>query len=122
MSSFRWLVLVGIAAATLTPTSLLLAQPERVSYLHMSKREIVRRLGLPAEITLATGDAPAQEVWWYYYDDPQLGLTAAFFGFAGNKVSGYAAHFDAKHLVSTETAEGFARVYARIVKQRKRTH
>jgi len=97
-----------------------IAQGDGVNYMGMSKREIVRRLGLPAEIKLQTMDAPAYEIWFYYYDDPHRGLTPADFQFTGHKVSGHLASFDSKRLVSTETREGFDRVYAYVAKERKR--
>jgi hypothetical protein len=114
-----WLI-VGCVTLAMVASDMALAQAERVNYIGMTKREIVRRLGLPAEISLMTGDAPVAEIWWYYWDDPYHGLTRADFQFTGNKVSGHAAFFDAKYLVSTETPEGFARVYRRVAKDRKR--
>ena len=98
-----------------------MAHGDGVNYIGMSKREIVRRLGLPAEIKLETVNAPAFEIWFYYYDDPQRGLTPADFQFTGNKLSGHAAFFDSKRIVSTETREGFARVYSYIAKERNVT-
>jgi hypothetical protein len=111
-----FLVLLGIFVCMCS----VLAQGDGVDYIGMSKREIVRRLGLPAEIELETGDAPAREIWFYYYDDPQQGLIPADFQFAGNKVNGHLAFFDHKRVVSTETRDGFERVYAYIVRHRKR--
>jgi len=112
--------LILVLLAILAWSSGAIAQGDRVNYIGMSKREIVRRLGLPVEIELETVDAPAFEIWFYYYDDPQRGLTRADFQFTGNKVSGHAAFFDSRRLVSTETREGFDRVYAYISRERKR--
>ena len=92
------------------------------NYMGMTKRELIRLIGLPAEITLETGDAPAQEIWWYYWDDLNRRLSRADFQFCGNKVCGYATAFDAKRLVSTETKDGFLRVYRHVIKERKRLH
>ena len=89
------------------------------SYMGVTKRELIRKLGLPAEITLETGDAPSQETWWYYWEDAAHRLSRADFHFCGNKVCGYVAAFDAKHVVSTETRDGFLRVYRHIVRERK---
>jgi hypothetical protein len=81
-------------------------------YMHISKRELLHRLGLPAEIELPTKDAPAREIWYYYYDHPTRGIQSADFQFCGNTVCGYAAEFDPSRLISTESPSEFARVYA----------
>ncbi len=98
------------------------AVPRRASqsYMGLSKHELIRELGLPAEIELPTEGAPAQEIWFYYWDDPRLGISAADFQFCGNVVCGYLSAFDAKRLISTETREGFRRVYQ--YKLRERMH
>jgi hypothetical protein len=95
---------------------------EKVSYIGMTKRQLVARLGLPAEISLETGDAPAREIWWYYWDEPRQGLARADFQFCGNKICGFVSAFDEKRLVSTETSAGFNRVYERVVKERREQH
>lgn len=92
---------------------------ERPSYMGMTKRQLVARLGLPAEISLETGDAPAREIWWYYWDDPRQGLARADFQFCGNKICGFVSIFDEKRLVSTETSAGFNRVYERVMKEHR---
>jgi hypothetical protein len=84
----------------------------------LTKRQLVVRLGLPAEISLET-TAPSPEIWWYYWNDPQQGLTAADFHFCGNKVCGFVSAFDETKLVSTETPAGFKRVYDHVAKERR---
>jgi hypothetical protein len=96
-----------------------LSAEDKLGYMGMTKRQLVARLGLPAEITLETGDAPSREIWWYYWQDPHQGLTAGDFHFCGDKVCGFVAAFDEKRLVSTETAEGFRRVYDHVAKTRR---
>src|SRR4051794_32530453 len=71
-------------------------------YIGMTKRQLVRRLGLPAEIELRTQSGPAKEIWLYYWDDPVRGLQPVDFQFSGNTVSGHATDFDVKRIVSTE--------------------
>ena len=73
------------------------------NYMGIRSGELIRLIGLPAEITLETSDAPAQEIWWITWDDLNRRLNRANFQFCGNKVCGYVAAFDAKRLVSTET-------------------
>jgi len=107
----------------LTPVIVLLSfgggisAKDRLSYMGMTKRQLVARLGLPAEISLETGDAPSREIWWYYWQDPHQGLAAGDFHFCGDKVYGFVSAFDEKRLVSTETAEGFRRVYDFVAKK-----
>ena len=98
-------LLIGVAAFVSTP----LARAD--TYIGTTKRQLVRRLSLPAEIELRTRSGPAKEVWTYYWEHPTRGLEPAGFEFSGNAVSAHPTEFDAKRIVSTESAAGFERVY-----------
>jgi hypothetical protein len=111
--------------ATLTVLLALLLFLERESsakdrpggYIGTTKRELVRLLGLPAEIELPTEGAPAREIWEYFWDHPTRGIQGADFQVCGNIVCRYASDFDAKRLISTESPDGFERVYRYLVKR-----
>ena len=89
------------------------------TYIGLTKQQLVRRLGLPAEIELRTRSGPAKEVWLYYWEHPARGLESADFQFTGNTVSGFVSEFDAKRIVSTESSAGFDRVYRYVVQQER---
>jgi hypothetical protein len=114
----RWLLIVPVIA--LLSFGGAINAKDNLGYMGMTKRQLVARLGLPAEITLETGDAPSREIWWYYWQDPHQGLTTGDFHFCGDKVCGFVSDFDEKRLVSTETADGFRRVYDHVAKERRK--
>jgi hypothetical protein len=113
----RWLLVAAVIALLSFGGGT--SAKDKLSYMGMTKRQLVARLGLPAEITLETGDAPSREIWWYYWQDLHQGLTAGDFHFCGDKVCGFVSAFDEKRLISTETAEGFRRVYDHVAKTRR---
>jgi hypothetical protein len=89
------------------------------TYIGLTKQQLVRRLGLPAEIELRTRSGPAKEIWIYYWEHPTRGLESADFQFTGNTVSGFVSEFDAKRIVSTESSAGFERVYRYVVERER---
>jgi hypothetical protein len=88
------------------------------NYIGMSKRELVMKLGLPAEIRLDLKSGPYPEEWVYYCEDANKELTAASVWFDQAKVSAYIPVLNPAAVVSTETPAGCNRVYAYILAQR----
>ena len=79
-----------------------IAEPFGPVYVGMSKRALLERIGLPAEIHLQSSGAPSQEIWTYYWRTPQQKISNASFGFKEGKVL-FSTLFDATKLLSTDS-------------------
>jgi hypothetical protein len=88
----------------------------------LSKRQLVARVGLPAEIHLQTsGEGPAREIWSYWCKQPdgQIRQSDVYFAI-GTRVTGVDSSFDPARLISTEDQKGFDRVYYATVRRDER--
>ena len=88
-----------------------------VDYIGFSKQQLLRRLGLPAEIHLLPGnESSSKEVWTYYWDQPKRGIQPGEFFFCGQKVCMFNMAFDPARIISIQTRSGFERVHRYISK------
>ena len=82
-----------------------------VDYTGFSKQQLLRRLGLPAEIQLLPSkETSSTEVWTYYWDEPKRGIQPGEFYFCGPTVCIYRMSFDPARIISIQTRSGLERV------------
>ena len=87
-----------------------LAQTPRFDYHDLTKKEIIRRLGIPHQIWIGTG--PERETWFYYWEDKQGFFRVEALGFRNGKVSSYGSDpdYDPRRMLSTDKPEDLQKI------------
>jgi hypothetical protein len=82
----------------------------RFDYHNLTKKEIVRRLGIPHQIWIGTGPDP--ETWFYYWEDKKACFRVEAIGFRNGRVSSYGADpdYDPGRLLSTDRPGDLAKI------------
>ncbi len=79
----------------------------------MTKKEVVSRIGLPAEIYLGIFSGSAPEMWTYYEEDPTGKVSAKIIGFKDGRIQGIPSpNIIPERLLNPDKPKDFAKIAA----------
>lgn len=90
------------------------------SYMGATRNEVLRRLGIPAQICI--GNGPEHVMWYYYYLGTDKTFRVLAFGFRDGRVVSYSLdpEFDSRRLLSTDRSSDLSRIYQELGREKAR--
>jgi hypothetical protein len=96
------------------------ASAREPEYMGLAKKEVVRRLGIPAQICI--GNGPEHVMWYYYYRARDGSFRVLAFGFRDGRVVNYSIdpEFEPRRLLSTDRAADLDRIYEELSREKSK--